>query len=38
MDTVIYGLEQMTTLEEAPEIMNGYPNFECRPGNPITDE
>ena len=27
----------MATSEEAPEIIDGYPNFERRPRSPITD-
>ena len=30
-------LEEMDTADEATEIIDGYPNFEWTPGNPITD-
>ena len=36
-DAVIDCLEEMATSEEAPEIIDGYPNFKWSPGNPITD-
>ena len=27
----------MATVEKSPEMIDGYPNFEWNPGNPITD-
>ena len=37
-DAVIDHVQEMDTAEEAPEIIDGYPNFQWIPVNPITDD
>ena len=38
VDTVIDRVEEMSTEDKATEMINGYPNFEWIPVNPITDD
>ena len=37
-NAVIDFVYEMDTAEEAPEIIDGYPNFQWIPVNPITDD
>ena len=36
-ETVINRVEKTAPSEEEPEMIDGYPNLEWSPGNPITD-